>query len=235
MNFLSQLVQQSNLYLLTVVQGSEGWHGAERVSSDFVTELKFTCPTHSEAKQTETSVLGAEEGLLQGQARTVVAALPNAGAPWRFRWEVSTGKIGGWGVGCRCVTLFWLAGGEITGRVPGILKPPSSTWAGASVPAGEPRGTVPVLLHEEPGSCPTAALLLLDCFSFLHSLPFLLRNCFHLPFGTQGRSLEAEWSPFPANKERGTQKRFVPWSPTSFKTRFASKMGIKSPITINFT
>ena len=70
---------------------------------------------------------------------------------------------------------------------------------------------------------------------FLHSLPFLLRNCFHLPFGTEGRSLEAEWSPFPTNKEQEAQKTFVPWSPTSFKTRFASKMEIKSPIIINFT
>ena len=69
MNFLSQLVQQSNLYLLTIVQGSEGWHGAEGVFSYFVTELKFMCPTHSEAKQTETSVLGAEGGLLQVKQR----------------------------------------------------------------------------------------------------------------------------------------------------------------------
>ena len=80
MNFLSQLVQQSNLYLLTIVQGSEGWHGAEGVFSDFVTELKFMCPTHSEAKQTETSVLGAEGGLLQGQARGVAACAPTLGS-----------------------------------------------------------------------------------------------------------------------------------------------------------
>ena len=55
-----------------------------RVFSDFVTELKFTCPTHSEAKQTETSVLGAEGGLLQGQARGVACVLPHSGAPCWF-------------------------------------------------------------------------------------------------------------------------------------------------------
>ena len=35
----------------------------------FVTELKFMCPTHSEAKQTETSQFGAEKDFLQGQAK----------------------------------------------------------------------------------------------------------------------------------------------------------------------
>ena len=185
MNFLSQLVQQSNLYLLTVVQGSEGWHGAERVSSDFVTELKFTCPTHSEAKQTETSVLGAEEGLLQGQARTVVAALPNVGAPWRFRWEVSTGKIGG--VGCRCVTLFWLAGGEITGQG---SRHPEATFlhlgGGLSSRRRAQRYCPSVASWGArilPHSCTTASwLLLLSSFS-----PLSIKKLFSSAFWNSGK------------------------------------------------
>ena len=42
-----------------------------------VTEHKFLCPTHSEAKQTKMSEFGAEEGLLQGHARRQVARAQN--------------------------------------------------------------------------------------------------------------------------------------------------------------
>ena len=41
-----------------------------------VTEHKFMCPTHSEAKQTKMSAFGAEKGSLQGHARRWVAHAP---------------------------------------------------------------------------------------------------------------------------------------------------------------
>ena len=45
-----------------------------------------------------------------------------------------------------------------------------------------------IFLEGEPGSCPTAALLFLDCSSlFLHPLSVLISDC--LPFETQGRSV----------------------------------------------
>ena len=40
------------------------------------TECKFLCPTHSEAKQTETSEFGAEKGLLKGHARRTGGSCP---------------------------------------------------------------------------------------------------------------------------------------------------------------
>ena len=38
-------------------------------ASQEIVEPKFVCPTHSEANQARTSEVGAEEGLLQSQAR----------------------------------------------------------------------------------------------------------------------------------------------------------------------
>ena len=44
--------------------------------SVIVPECKLVCPTHSEAKQTETLEFGAEKVLLQGHARRQVAQAP---------------------------------------------------------------------------------------------------------------------------------------------------------------
>ena len=46
--------------------------------TDFVAECKFTCLTHSEAKQAETSQFGEEKGLLQGHARRNLACAQQA-------------------------------------------------------------------------------------------------------------------------------------------------------------
>ena len=43
------------------------------MNGHLVTDSKFVCLTHSEAKQTETLAFGAEKGLLQGHARRRVA------------------------------------------------------------------------------------------------------------------------------------------------------------------
>ena len=43
-----------------------------------LTERKFVCRTHSEAKQTEMPEFGAEKGLLQGHARRQVAPAPKS-------------------------------------------------------------------------------------------------------------------------------------------------------------
>jgi len=50
-----------------------------------------------------------------------------------------------------------------------------------------------IFFEEEPGPCPTAALLSLDCFSLVSaSLPFPDE---HLPLGTQGRSWSLKLTP----------------------------------------
>ena len=41
------------------------------VSEVFVVERKFVCMIHSEAKHTETTEFGAEEGFLRGHARRI--------------------------------------------------------------------------------------------------------------------------------------------------------------------
>ena len=50
--------------------------------------------------------------------------------------------------------------------------------------------------------------------SFLHPHPSLIINCLKLPFETQWKVKETERSLFPVNKKQGTQKGFVPGSPT---------------------
>ena len=46
-----------------------------------------------------------------------------------------------------------------------------------------------IFAPEEPGPCPKAALLFLDCPSLASPFPpALISNCLNLPFGTQGRS-----------------------------------------------
>ena len=47
----------------------------------------------------------------------------------------------------------------------------------------------------------------------LHPLPPLISNCLNLPFGSQGRSREAERSVFPVVKKWGTQKGFCAHEP----------------------
>ena len=88
------------------------------------------------------------------------------------------------------------------------LKLPSSTWAGALVPAEELRDTVMyIFLEEEPGPCPqgctTVSGLLLF---FLHSLPSLMSN-FESALWESGKVKEVERSLFPTNKKEGPGHR----------------------------
>ena len=46
-----------------------------------VTEHKFMCPVHSEAKQTKASAFGAEKGLPQGRAETGGSCSNNPNSP----------------------------------------------------------------------------------------------------------------------------------------------------------
>ena len=64
-------------------------------------EHMFMCPTHSEAKQTETSEFGAEKGLLQGQAKSRVGCTPQIPElPEGFQQSIFKGKVRE-GRGCR--------------------------------------------------------------------------------------------------------------------------------------
>ena len=70
-----------------------------------VTEHKFMCPTHSEAKQTEMSEFGTEKGLLQDQARKMSGLCPQTpNSPVVFGEEFLKAKFGVKATGC--VTFF---------------------------------------------------------------------------------------------------------------------------------
>ena len=79
---------------LTHLHSEEG-NLTERLT---VTECKFVCPMHSEAKQIKMSVLGTERGLLQDQERRALV-LENPELPDSLDAEVFIGKI--LGEGCR--------------------------------------------------------------------------------------------------------------------------------------
>ena len=91
--------------------------------------LKSLCLTHSEAKQTETLEFGAEQGLLQGQARRMGGLhSKDLNSPIIFREEFIS-KI--WGEGCRVCAFLLISGGEVRRCSRNLvlsLKLPSSTW-----------------------------------------------------------------------------------------------------------
>ena len=74
------------------------------------------------------------------------------------------------------------------------LKLPSSTWVGALVPAEELKGILlSVFLVMEPGPCPVAALLFLDCSSFVFAFsPFPDKQLFESALWDSGKVKEAE-------------------------------------------
>ena len=72
-----------------------------------------------------------------------------------------------------------------------------------------------VSLEGERGPHPKAALQFLDCFSLVSaSPPSLYSNCLNLPTGTQGRSWRLKEAYLLQSRDGGTQKVFVPRSPT---------------------
>ena len=90
-----------------------------------------------------------------------------------FREEFSWAKFGVKAVGC--VIFFWLVGGEATGwcsrNLVFSLKLPSSTRVGALVLVELKNILLCVSLEGEPGPCPIATLLFLDCLSFVSAFP----------------------------------------------------------------
>ena len=78
---------------------------------------------------------------------------------------------------------------------------------------GRTQGITCLFLKEEPRLRPKAALLFLDCSSFVSAFPpFLDEQLIESALWNSGKVKEAEWSLFPANKKEGrwwTQKGFV--------------------------
>ena len=163
------------------------------------------CPTHSEAKQAETSEFGAERVLLQGQARrTGSSCSKDLNSPVDFKEEGFIGNV--CEEGCRVCTLLWLVDGEVTGwcsrnldhRPSGSyqsgvhmlvlsLMLPSSPWVGGLLSCRRTQRYVsdnyvhPLRRNQDQSPS------LRHCL-FLHSLAPLNTNCLNLPFGTQRRS-----------------------------------------------
>ena len=130
------------------------------------------CLRHSEAKQTWT--FGAEEGLLQGQARRMGGSCSkNPNSLMGFGEKFLEAKLGVRAAGC--VAFFWLVGGEVTGRCSRdlviSLKLPSSTCLGALVPAEELKDIFMYVPWGGTRTMPYAALLFLDCSSFVFAFP----------------------------------------------------------------
>ena len=79
------------------------------------------CPTHSEAKQTETLEFGAEKGLLQGQARRTGGSCPKTLDSSKGFSKVLLKARQGRGItgyGISLCTILWLVDGEVTGQCP---------------------------------------------------------------------------------------------------------------------
>ena len=79
-----------------------------------VTEPKFWCQMHSEAKPTKKSKFGAEKCLLKGQTRTIGSLCsknPNFLVVFREMFLQAKCGVGATG----CMTFFRLAGSEIIG------------------------------------------------------------------------------------------------------------------------
>ena len=144
-----------------------------------ITEPKFVCPTHSEAKQTKTLELGAEKGLLQGQARRIgVLCSKTLNSLMVFREKLLKAKFGVRAAGC--VTFFWLAGGEVTGWCSRnlvftvfSLKLPSSTRVGPLVPTEELKDNIMYIPSGGTRTLPQGCNWLLLLSFCISSLPWL--------------------------------------------------------------
>ena len=128
--------------------------------------------------------------------------------------------------GCRGVTFFWLVGGKVTGRCSRTLvltlKLPSSTLMGAFIPGEELKDILPhTSLEEEPGPFFISACYFLTVPPWsLHLLPFLISNCLHLPFGTQGRSGKLKEASFLQTGKGGHGKNVYPEGSTGLCSIF---------------
>ena len=71
-----------------------------------------------------------------------------------------------------------------------------------------------VFLEKEPASCPKAVLSFLDCSSPVFASPSFPDQQLSEPAPwNSGKATEAEWGPFPKNKNWGTQKGFCAQEP----------------------
>ena len=137
------------------------------------------CPTHSEAKQTETSESGAEKGLLGGRARrTGGSCLKTLNSPM-VSGESLIGKL--WGEGSRACDFllsgWWGGGGGAVGSqlVVAILHLGGGLRSGRRAARGA-------------RTLPQGCSFLTAPPLFPHPLPSLISNGLNLPFGTQERS-----------------------------------------------
>ena len=72
---------------------------AEGSSAGFATQHKSVCPTHSEAKQTEMSEFGAENGFIAGPSKENGWPMPpkTPQLPEGFQQRIFKDKVGGGG------------------------------------------------------------------------------------------------------------------------------------------
>lgn len=69
-----------------------------------------------------------------------------------------------------------------------------------------------IFLKEEPGHCPTVAVLFLDCSAFVSAFPpFYIRQLFEFALWNAGMIKEAKWSLCPINKKWGHRKDVYLW------------------------
>ena len=141
----------------------------------FVVKCKFMCPMHSEVKQTKTSEFGPAKDLLQSEARRMggsCSKTPNS--PVIFWWEVFIGNI--WDEGYRVydfllIRLWW--GSRV------VLQEPCAQPQVAILHLGEGLSSYRItqrycyvyLLRRNQDPVLIAALLFLDCSSFVSAFP----------------------------------------------------------------
>ena len=89
----------------------------------------------------------------------------------------------------------------------------SPTWRGFQYLQNSSKILLCVPIRGERAPCPNATL---DCFSLVSNpLPSLINKCLNLPIGTQQRAWGLNEGCLLKSKKWGTQKVFVPQSPTA--------------------
>ena len=124
----------------------------------------------------ETLEFGAEKNVLQGKPRRIGGSCtkaPNSPMIYRKKHLWAKFRVRN----ARCVSFFWLVGGEVTGlcsRNPVLsLKWPSSTWVGALVPAEERKDIAIISLEEKPGSSFNCCIIVFCLLPFCFFTPLL--------------------------------------------------------------
>ena len=109
-----------------------------------------------------------------------------------------------------CVAFFWLVGGGWCSRNLMLsLKLPSSTWVWTLVLQKNSQILLCIFLEEEPGPCPKAALLFLDCSSLVSPLPSLISNYLYLLSWNLRRCRRLNETCFPQKKKKKGGRRVL--------------------------